>query len=166
MNTNNRLSRLILALSISIGFKTYGKDDSLFIQNEPRYTGTTVRLVFTNNAKQTRYKVNLEKIALIKIEYVANDGSKTPQIVREAELIMIGNSNRARTLNTRTLNFKRGSKVTIYSADLYDNKGTLLGSSSLTQPDVFVVARSQGKSVMERTYSTVAVELIKMDWGY
>jgi hypothetical protein len=165
MKKNTKKMIAILAMAVlTIGFISCSKDDD---SSQPAPTNgiTSVRLVFTDSipvgipkGKSGGDKVDLRKVSMVKIEYVSNDGSNTPQAVNQAELIMAGDSIKVSTLDRRILNFKGGSSVTIHSADLYDSEGGLLGTWTRAEPDTFEIAKSNGLSVMERTYGTAKLE--------
>ena len=160
MNFKKTASKLILALSIVTGFASCSKDDSSE-QKDSINARTAVQLTFVDslaNNKSAGSKIDLTKVAIVKIQYVVNDGNNGTNVVREAELIMTGDSTKVSSLDRRVLNFTGGSKLSIHSAALYNSNDELLGVASMTEPDVFEVSSPEGVTIMERTYGTIGVK--------
>jgi PBP1b-binding outer membrane lipoprotein LpoB len=158
MNVRTTVKRLILALIMAVGFASCSDDSS---EQAPVNANTVVKLVFTDSSatgKSAGSKVDLSKVSLVKIEYVVSDANNGINVVNEAKLIMTGDSTKVSTLDRRILNFKAGSKLTIHSASLYDNKENYLGSWSMDEADTFEVTSPQGVAIMERVYGTVGTE--------
>lgn len=160
MKTRNVLSQLLLALTIAIGITACSKNDNDEL-TPPANAITSVKLVFTDstvNEKSAGSKVDLTKVASVKIKYAFTEGEIGINVVREATLMVKGDSSKVSTFDLKTLTFKGGSKLTIYAATLYDNTDKVLGGWSKEDNDVFEVTSPQGVAVMERTYGTVGLE--------
>lgn len=160
MKTRKMLGQLLLVLTIAIGITACSKNDADEL-TPPTNAITSVRLVFTDSTvheKSAGSKVDLTKVASVKIKYAVTEGEIGINVIREATLMVKGDSSKVSTFDLKTLTFKGGSKLTIYGATLYDNKDKVVGGWSKADNDAFQVTSPEGVVVMERIYGTVGLE--------
>lgn len=156
MKTNLKTVIAIFALALPILFTACKKD-----KVEPQLPIneiTSVKFTFTGdqNTNKTADSVDLSKATTVKIDYTVADGSNQIQAIKQAELVVLGNSTKVSTIDQKVFTVKGGSTINVQSAILLDASGKTI--ATIAGPDSFKAETSKGSMLLERAYAVTSLE--------